>query len=430
MSYVGTEPPKGGVVVQEVFYETGAIATGTTIMPNDDTIPQNTEGNQYMQLSITPTDANNYLDIYVVWNGSNSSVNQRGQVALFEGNKTNAIASAFTPYDGNIPQGTGCTAFSHRVLAGSTIGKTFKVRAGYPNAGTTTFNGFNGTRVAGGVMASSIRIREVSPNVIMPTGEIIGPTTFPRGHISGLVLSNNVIDPLKDVDISVGKCRSTDDTTNFELTSAQTKQLDASWASGTNAGGLSSSLTLTASTWYHAFAMTVGGTPEIGFDSSVTGANLVADHSATIIKRIGSVYMDSSTNVLTFTAVEKSGGEVHVIWDASYSISINNSTTAANFAAGAPVGYRTLVYVDIRGSESASGTTKHLRVYSPDANDEAVSASNSTLTVRGTSGGTTNHNNTSIVRMTNTNGELRSRVSSVFISLSARTLAYDDFRSD
>lgn len=35
-----------GQVLQVVSYQTGAVATGTTTIPPDDTIPQITEGNE------------------------------------------------------------------------------------------------------------------------------------------------------------------------------------------------------------------------------------------------------------------------------------------------------------------------------------------------------------------------------------------------
>ncbi len=54
-------------LVQVVNTETGAVATGTTVMPADNTIPQNTEGDEYMTLAITPTNTNNKLLIEVEW---------------------------------------------------------------------------------------------------------------------------------------------------------------------------------------------------------------------------------------------------------------------------------------------------------------------------------------------------------------------------
>src|SRR5258708_5751039 len=47
---------QGQMVAQVVNTETGAVATGTTTLPGAvDTIPTNTQGDQYMSLAITPT---------------------------------------------------------------------------------------------------------------------------------------------------------------------------------------------------------------------------------------------------------------------------------------------------------------------------------------------------------------------------------------
>ena len=59
-----------GKVVQIVNVQDGAVATTTTAIPLDDTIPQNTEGGEFMTLAITPTSATSKLRIDVVGNGS------------------------------------------------------------------------------------------------------------------------------------------------------------------------------------------------------------------------------------------------------------------------------------------------------------------------------------------------------------------------
>lgn len=152
--------PSGGVV-QVVNYQTGASTTGTTEIPADDTIPQNTEGDEYMTLAITPTSATNKLKIDVVMKGAHST-NMLWIVALFQDTTANALAAV----TGGIPGGgitDGCTAFSHWMTAGTTSSTTFKVRAGgYADGGTFTFNGsWAGTRLFGGVCASSITITEI-----------------------------------------------------------------------------------------------------------------------------------------------------------------------------------------------------------------------------------------------------------------------------
>src|SRR5574341_1372572 len=52
-----------GDVLQVRRTQTGAVATGTTVAVHDDSIPQNTEGDQYMSQAITPTSAINRLMI-------------------------------------------------------------------------------------------------------------------------------------------------------------------------------------------------------------------------------------------------------------------------------------------------------------------------------------------------------------------------------
>jgi hypothetical protein len=151
----GQELPPGKVV-QVVNFQTGAVATGTTTIPTDDTIPQITEGNEYMTLAITPTNASNILMIQVV-GYVYSTVNSEITHALFVGNTANALAAVSSYALAGITRTLGLT---HSVVAGTTSALTFRVRLGADAAGTTTFNGYNGTRRFGGVASSSITITE------------------------------------------------------------------------------------------------------------------------------------------------------------------------------------------------------------------------------------------------------------------------------
>jgi hypothetical protein len=148
-----------GSVVQVVNTITGAVATGTTTMPNDDTIPQNTEGDEYMTLAITPKATANKLKITVVWNGINSAGVANMIVALFQDSTADAIAAIKQTAGGG---NTMINAtFVHYMAAGTTSSTTFKVRAGCASAGTTTFNGEASARLFGGKTASSITIEEI-----------------------------------------------------------------------------------------------------------------------------------------------------------------------------------------------------------------------------------------------------------------------------
>lgn len=147
-----------GRVVQVVATQTGAVATGTTTIPADDTIPQITEGNEYLTQTITPTSASNVLMITVSISASNSGI---GHIvaALFQDATANALAAAaqLPTSAGNMVQLT----FTHRMTAGTTSATTFRVRVGGSAAGTTTLNGFSGNRFLGGVAASSITVTEL-----------------------------------------------------------------------------------------------------------------------------------------------------------------------------------------------------------------------------------------------------------------------------
>lgn len=148
-------------VIQVVNVMDGAVATGTTMLPHDDSIPQITEGDQYMTLAITPKSATNKLKIEVVFNGSSTVTNYFITAALFQGATANALAIAE-----EVCASTGTVvniSFTHYMTAGTTAATTFRVRAGAAGGGTTTFNGSAGGRLFGGVMASSITITELYP---------------------------------------------------------------------------------------------------------------------------------------------------------------------------------------------------------------------------------------------------------------------------
>lgn len=149
----------GGLVVQVVNVTDGALATGSTVIPYDDTIPQNTEGTQVMSLSITPTSATNKLKIEVVANfAADSSGGVRIQSALFQDSVIDALAAVvkWQTY-----QYGDQLIFTHYMTTGTTSATTFKVRIG-ANIGGITFNGQGGVRKLGGVTASSITITEIT----------------------------------------------------------------------------------------------------------------------------------------------------------------------------------------------------------------------------------------------------------------------------
>jgi len=159
ISINGAFVPPTGSVVQVVTTLSSAVATGTTTIPRDDTIPQNTEGDQYMSLAITPTNSNNLLIIECVGVVSSSAANESFTAALFQDTTANALAVGQN-FQGTATASTALPIF-YSMTAGTTSSTTFKVRIGGDGAGTTTFNGAGGLRKYGGITQSYMKITEV-----------------------------------------------------------------------------------------------------------------------------------------------------------------------------------------------------------------------------------------------------------------------------
>lgn len=146
-------------VLQVVDSATGAVATGTTFIPGDDTIPQQTEGDQYLSATITPRYSTSILEIDALVHIAHTAGSGYLAAALFQDATAGALATGYQTF---INAGyTYQVRVRHRMVAGTTSATTFKVRAGGSAAGTTTFNGTGGARLYGGALTSFINIREI-----------------------------------------------------------------------------------------------------------------------------------------------------------------------------------------------------------------------------------------------------------------------------
>lgn len=155
--------PAGGLAVisgrlaQPVLtYQTGAVATGSNPMPGDNSIPQITEGDQYMSLTVPPTKIGNLLEIDSTWIGSSSATDSLS-AALFKSTSANAVSSSNAILPANY---RSTHVMKHTMLVDSLSPLTFTVRAGTDASSTVTSNGTGGTGIHGGVLNSRITIKE------------------------------------------------------------------------------------------------------------------------------------------------------------------------------------------------------------------------------------------------------------------------------
>lgn len=150
-----------GTIAQVVRDVETAYTTCGTIMPIDDTIPQNTEGDEVLAVSITPTNAASTLLIIVDLNVQLAVASGLFASAVFVDSASNAIAGRVgtSPTTGRVET----SHYTHSLLAGSTTARTYRVRAGSATATDLKINGDDATRLLGGVMSSSLTVIEVLP---------------------------------------------------------------------------------------------------------------------------------------------------------------------------------------------------------------------------------------------------------------------------
>lgn len=134
----------------------------TTVMPSDDSIPQNTEGDEVLTASITPLSATSTLEI-IFSACSNVAVtgNSVVTVALFQDTTANALL-AKSLFIGQTQ--SNAIYLQHFISTGSTSATTFKIRCGPSVAGTTRINAISGgTQLFNGVAQTILTIIEYGP---------------------------------------------------------------------------------------------------------------------------------------------------------------------------------------------------------------------------------------------------------------------------
>jgi len=148
-----------GAVLQVAHAQVITQGTGSTTTPVDDTIPQNTEGNEVITCAITPISATSKLlieaSLMVAYDADATLV-----FALHQDSIANALYAIADKAAGVNDQLH--TVMRHYMTAGTTSLTTFKVRVGSNSAGTLTWNGAGGNRRFGGVAACRMTITEIA----------------------------------------------------------------------------------------------------------------------------------------------------------------------------------------------------------------------------------------------------------------------------
>lgn len=256
-------------------------------------------------------------------------------------------------------------------------------------------------------------------------GTLTLDTTFP-GFLSGFLMEN-AADTVNDITVNPGICASNNAgvaIVSMEQTSSRTKQLDASWVTGTNQGGRCSPA-LANGTW-HMFAISVSGVTDFCFDDNPTGTHVAASTGATTWRRIGS-FVRASATIVQFDQFNN-----QFLLDVSTTdVSTNNPGTAAVTAvlASIPTG----IELDARVVAKISDVTAAVAVamlVTPLIVTDTVPTTNNGQLISDAAGGAAMNASIMLEVYTDTSSSIRYRLSSSNTDITAEivSIGWMDYR--
>ena len=234
-----------------------------------------------------------------------------------------------------------------------------------------------------------------------------------RGYIDGLILSNDT-DTDHDINITAGVATDAGNAVLMSLSSETTKQIDAAWSVGDDAGGMLSG-SVAADTWYHVFLIRRSdtGVVDAGFYTALDPSGVLPTNYDQY-RRIGSVLTDGSANIIGFSQV----GDEFLWDDPPLDIDVSNPGTSAVLRTlSVPPDVK--VWANFTFRHFSSGVNIESYFSAPDVDDEAPSDSAGPLSDGNSSTGYAWVHNHSPVR-TNTSGQVRSRITNSDANTSLR----------
>jgi hypothetical protein len=259
-----------------------------------------------------------------------------------------------------------------------------------------------------------------------------GPTAGPQGPagpsgpaivycgLFGLTLANDGATPASVIDIAPGVATDSTNAVAMTLASQVNKNLAATWAAGSNAGGLDTG-SKAISTWYHVYLIQNPTTTAVDALFSLSPNAPTLPSGYTSFRRLGSVRTDGSGNIIAFTQL----GDTYLWMTPSQDINQTTlSTTGALSTMLVPMG----VKVEGIFQPLLSGDLIcNVAITSPDINNYAPGGTLETLAIAQSS-----VNSVCEIRVrTNTMSQIRTRSTSATgtgLVFSVYTLGWNDTR--
>lgn len=196
----------------------------------------------------------------------------------------------------------------------------------------------------------------------------ISAAALPPNYISGLRTSNDT-DTAHDIAIAVGGCRDDGDAVNMSLTSIITKQIDAVWALGDDAGGLDTG-TVASTTLYGVWLIRRSDTGVVDalFSTSFTSPTMPTNYNQK--RLVGFVKTEGAANIIAFTQRDN-----YFRFTGDVLLDVNDSSITTTFETGtlsAPPFGLAHAYLDIGAVDSGTSVTGSGFVRSVGAADVSV----------------------------------------------------------
>lgn len=226
---------------------------------------------------------------------------------------------------------------------------------------------------------------------------------LPRSYLAGYGLTNNGVDATNDIDIAVGTARDSTNAQDITLASALTKQLDAAWAVGTNAGGLDTGAI--GNNTYHVWAIKRSDTGVVDALFSLSASAPTMPTNYDYKRRIGSIIRAAGA-IISFS---QNGS--HFYRASVLDIDVTNPGTAAvTRTLSVPTGITVDAIINVEGRNiTTSGVLYY--VSSLAQADEAPTINLTPLHNLGTDVATTTSYGATMYVRTNTSAQIRSRQS-------------------
>ena len=151
---------QNGVTLQTVYAQTTSLIEIVGVIPADNTKPQNTEGDQVLAATITPSSATSKILVQASLTGTLGNAAGTITVALFKDSAADALAASWVSGS----SGFGLTIpFAYQDAPNTTSAVTYKIRLGYPGTGSGLYlnRGALGAAIYNGTMTSTMTLTEI-----------------------------------------------------------------------------------------------------------------------------------------------------------------------------------------------------------------------------------------------------------------------------